>query len=133
MFQIKFFLGNTLFIKFINSWNHHRLPGPAGLVPIENMLVITRTATAQDLLIPTILEAVKMYEDNGGVLTRNAKFGFDLLIHREDLYQSREILFHANAPTPTEIFSEIVHCRYTRLGLALRLFHRITLDLMQHI
>ena len=66
-------------------------------------------------------------------MIRNAKFGFDLLIHREDLYQSREILFHANAPTPTEIFSEIVHCRYTRLGLALRLFHRITLDLMQHI
>ena len=59
----------------LNSWNYHRVPGPAGCVPIENMLATTRTAKAIDLLIPTTPEAVKMYENNGGVLTRNPEFG----------------------------------------------------------
>ena len=77
----------------LNSWNYHRVPGPAGCVPIENMLATTRTAKAIDLLIPTTPEAVKMYENNGGVLTRNPEFGSDPLILREDLYQLREILF----------------------------------------
>ena len=114
----------------LNSWNHHRVPGPAGCVPIENMLAIIRTAKVIDPLIPATPEAVKMYEDNGGVLTRNTEFGYDPLIHRKDLYQSRETLFKANAPTPTEIFSKVAHCRYTKLYDALRLFHRITLDFM---
>ena len=107
-----------------------RVPGPAGCVPIENMLATTQTAKVNDPLIPTTPEAVKMYEENGGVLTRNAEFDYDPLIHREDLYQSRETLFHANAPTPTEMFSEVVHCRYAKLYKVLRLFQRITLDLM---
>ena len=93
------------------------------------MLATTRTAKVIDQLIPTTPEAVKMYEDNAGVLTRNAECGYDPLIHREDLYQSRETLFQANAPTPTEIYSEAAHHRYTKLYEALRLFHR-TLDFM---
>ena len=114
----------------LNSWNHHGVPGPAGCLPSENMLATTRTAKVNDPLIPTTPEAVKMCKDKGGVLTRSAEFGCDPLIHREELYQSRETLFHANAPTTTEIFLEVVHCRYTKLYEALRLFHRITLDLM---
>ena len=113
----------------LNSWNHHRVPGPAGCVSIENMLATTRIAKVIDPLIPTTPEAVKMYEDNGGVLTRNAECGYDPLINKEDLDQSRETFFQANAPTPTEIYSEVAHCRYTKLYEALRLFHR-TLDFM---
>ena len=100
---------------FLNSWNHHRLPGPAGCVPIDNMLATTQTAKVNNLLIPTTPEAVKMYEDNGGVLTCNAEFGYDPLIYREDIYQSRETLFHANGPTQAENFSEVAHCRYKKL------------------
>ena len=114
----------------LNSWNHHRVPGSAGCVPIENMLSTTRTAKAIDPLIPTTPEALNMYQNNGGVLTRNPEFGYDPLILREDLYQSRETLFQANAPTPTEIFSEVAHCGYTKQYESLRLFYRITLDFM---
>ena len=103
------------------------MPGPAGWVPTENMLATTRAAKVIDLLIPTP-EVVKLYEDNSGVLSCNTEFGYNPLIHVEDLYQSREALFQANAPTTTEIFSEVAHCRYTKLYEALRLFHRITLD-----
>ena len=59
----------------LNSWNHHRVPGSAGCVPIENMLSTTRTAKAIDPLIPTTPEALNMYQNNGGVLTRNPEFG----------------------------------------------------------
>ena len=114
----------------LNSWNHYRVPDPVGCVSIENMLGTTRTAKVIDWLTRTTPEAVKMCEGNGGVLNRNAEFDYDLLIHREDLYQLRETLLKANAPTPTEIFSEVAHCRYTKLYVALRLFHRITLDFM---
>ena len=109
------------------------MPGPAVCVPIDNVLAATRRAKANDPLTPTTPEAVKMYEDNVGVLTRNAEFGYDPLIHREDLYQLRETLFHVNVPTLTEFFPEVVHCRYTKLYEALSLCHRITLDLVQHI
>ena len=105
----------------------------AACVLIDNVLGTTGTAKVNDLLTPTAPEAVKMYEDNSGVLTRNTEFGYDLLIHREDLYQSRQTRFHANTPTPTEIFSEVVHFRYIKLCGALRLFHRITFHLIYHI
>ena len=106
----------------LNSWNHHMVPGTAGCVSIENMLATTRTAEVIDPSIPTTPEAVKMYEGNGGVLTHNAEFGRDPLIHRKDLYQSRETLFQDNAPTPTKIFSEVAYCRYTKQCEAIRLF-----------
>ena len=99
----------------LSFWNHHKVPSPAGCAPIENMLATTRTAKVNDPLIPTTPEFVKMYEDNGGALTRNAEFSYDPLIHREDPYQSRETPFQVNAPIPTEILSEVVHCRYTKL------------------
>ena len=98
------------------------MPGTAGCVSIENMLATTRTAEVIDLSIPTTPEPVKMYEGNGGVLTHSAEFGHDPFIHRKDLYQSRETPFQANAPTPTKIFSEVVHCRYTKQCEAIRLF-----------
>ena len=69
----------------LNSCNRHRMPNPAGYVLIKNMLVTTRTPKVNDPLIPTTPEAVKMYEDNGGVLPRNAEFGYDPLMHRKDL------------------------------------------------
>ena len=116
--------------RLLNSWNHHKVPGPAGCVQIQNMLATKRTAKVNDPRILTSPEAVKRYEDNDGVLIRNGEFSYDPLIHREDLYQARETLFQANAPTPTEIFSEVVHCRYTKLYEALRLFHITTIDLM---
>ena len=52
--------------RLLNSWKHHRVPGPAGCVQIENMLATTRTAKANDPRILTTPEAVERYEDNGG-------------------------------------------------------------------
>ena len=33
---------------FITSWNHHRVPGPSGCIPIKNMKATKRTAVIAD-------------------------------------------------------------------------------------
>ena len=33
---------------FITSWNHHRVPGPSGCIPIEKMKATKRTAVIAD-------------------------------------------------------------------------------------
>ena len=65
---------------FITSWNHHRVPVPSGCIPIENMKAARRTTVIADLLIPSTSEAVLMYEQNGGRLSREGEFGRDPLV-----------------------------------------------------
>ena len=54
----------------ISSWNFHRIPGPLGCIPIENMLIIRRNQILPESLIPTTPEAVLMYEELGGSLSK---------------------------------------------------------------
>lgn len=114
---------------FVSSWNHHRVPGPNGCIPIENMRQTKNTAQVEEQLIPTTPELVHMYESNGGRLTRNSSFGVDPLLHRQDLYESRDVLFKSNAPTPREIFSEVVHGSTQLLMRSFKLFYNLTINL----
>ena len=41
------------------------------------MIQTSRTVKVPEYLIPTTAEAVKMYEENGGVLTRDVQFGYE--------------------------------------------------------
>ena len=45
----------------ITSWNHHRLQGPSGCIPIENMKATNKTAVTADFLITCTPEAVLIY------------------------------------------------------------------------
>ena len=94
------------------SWSYHRVPEPQGCIPIKNMIQTSRTVKVPEYLILTTAEAVKMYEKNGGVLTRDVQFGYDLLGNREDLYESREHMMKSNFPNPGEVFSDIAHNDY---------------------
>ena len=90
-------MGNALCDKrcidhFITSWNHHRVPGPSGCIPIKNMKATKRTAVIADFLIPSTPEAVLMYEQNIGCLNREVEFGRDPLVTLSDLYESRTFL-----------------------------------------
>eukprot|EP00111_Clytia_hemisphaerica_P013286 TCONS_00038997-protein len=82
----------------INSWNFHRVPGPNGCVPFQNMVDTKQTAVLDEMLIPTTPEAVRMFEENGGALTRNADFGYDPLGAIDHAFQSRHCVFQANQP-----------------------------------
>jgi len=87
----------------LQSWNYHRLPGSRGCVPVENMMSTKHTADVPDHLIPSTPEAVRMYEENGGRLTRNSDFGYDPLVYHPDLYESREVVFN---PLNAKLLSE---------------------------
>ena len=44
----------------LHAWNHHRIPGPKGCMPIENMNSTIRTQQFDVEIIPTVSEAVIM-------------------------------------------------------------------------
>ena len=113
----------------ISSWNHHRVPGPEGCIPIENMRETKKTVDLPELLIPSVPEAVRMYESFGGNLTRNSTFGDDPLINIEHAYESRERMFRAQQPSGSDIFSEIVHGQYQSAKSAIDYFYNLTLNL----
>ena len=118
---------------FITSWNHHRVPGPSGCIPTENMKPTKRIAVIADFLIPSTPEAVLMYEQNSGRLNRGAGFGRDPLVTRSDLFESRTPLFSLNAPPPKVSFSEVVHGNNRLLLESIQLFFNITIHLCEHL
>ncbi|XP_029210672.2 uncharacterized protein LOC114974661 [Acropora millepora] len=110
----------------ISSWNHHRIPGPQGCVPVENM---TQTSCAVHLppeMIPSVSEAVRMYEERGGNLARDASFGTDPLVLRPDLIESRERLFFAAQPLGASIFADVVHGQHQSLKMSILYFIEVT-------
>ena len=54
--------------QLICSWNHHRIPGPEGCVPVENMMQTSCAVYLPAEMIPTVSEVVRMYEERGGNL-----------------------------------------------------------------
>ena len=68
------------------------------------MLPTTRAPQIHRALIPLTPEAMKMYQDNGGRSTRKAEFGYDPLMGRGDLNDSRKYLFISIGYTVKEIF-----------------------------
>lgn len=116
-------------VHLIESWNHHRVPGPMGCVPIDNMRETSRAVHLPSHYIPTTPEAVKMYEDLGGSLSRESNFGFDPLSMYDDKYESRQVLFSSNQPTGRELFSDVVHNRSDSIKSAIEQFYHLTVTL----
>ena len=118
---------------FVHAWNHHRIPGPKGCVPIENMNSTIRIQHIDEGIIPTVSEAVIMYEANGGVLTRDPTFGFDPLLRRYDLIESRKALFDRNSVEASIIFSNTVHGDSQLLQQTLLIYYDLTQQLIENI
>ena len=87
--------------QLVDSWDFHRIPGPSGCVPLENILQYNRAVKIPEEHALTAEEAVKIYKKKGENLTRNGNFGVDVpLAVIPDLMESREAqLFYANLPT----------------------------------
>jgi len=54
--------------------------------------------TLPEFLIPSTPEIVRIYKADGGNLTRKAYFGFDPLVHVQDLFESRKIILKQKYP-----------------------------------
>ncbi len=111
----------------IDSYNHHRVPGPNGGIPIEKMEATRCTVQLDNWYVPTTEEAVLMYEAKGGHLSRSSEFGFDPLPTHK--YDRRDNIFSSRQPSGSDIFSDIVHGRYDRLQLAFECFYNLTTTL----
>lgn len=103
--------------------------GPNGCVPYERMQQTDRAVKLAEHQIPTTAEVIRMYEERGGVLTRDASVGYDPLSTREDLLESREYMFKSLQPSFEEIFSDIMQGRDEAFILAVIKFYEITLML----
>ena len=107
------------------SWNYHRISGPQGCIPIENVIQTSETVNVPENLIPTTAKPVTMYEENSGVLTRDVQFGYDPLGNSKSLCESREHLMKSNFPNPGEFFSDIVHHDHRSLEQCIEAFYLI--------
>jgi hypothetical protein len=123
---VTMFVAKDALQHMTDSWNYHRIPGPNGCVPIQNMEQTAHTAHLAPEVIPTVSEVVYMYEEMGGRLTRDSSFGIDPIITRADLLESREQLFLSSQPSGQAIFAETVHGRHASLKKAIEAFIQIT-------
>ena len=111
----------------VNSWNHHRVPGPHGCVPVQNMVATKNTASLDEHLVPTTAEAVRMYQECGGQLNHDPSFGFDPLLGFDHAYESRVRMFRDLGRYSAEtIFSDIVHGNTSSLKETIDLFIYLT-------
>ena len=79
-FYISMHLVHDAAHHLIQSYNHHRIHGPGGGVPIGKMEATKKTAMLPVFVLPTTQEAVMMYEAGGGLLTRSSELGHDPLL-----------------------------------------------------
>ena len=127
--RVTMYIAHDASEHLIHSWNHHKIPGPEGCVPATNMVQTSCAVHLRAELIPTVSEAVRMYEERGGNLTRDATFGTDPLIMRPDLIESRERLFFSAQPSGQSIFADVVHGQGHSLKQAIFYFIEVTMYL----
>ena len=77
-------------------------------------------------LVPTTVDAVRMYEALNGRLSRDSHFGLDPLIENERRYNLRRTLFLANQPSAETIFSDVVHGETYLIKTAIEYFYDVT-------
>ena len=100
-----------------------------GCIPIENMRLSQENACLNGVFVPSTSEAVKIYEELGGNLSRNSSFDWDSLVMNEEAYEHRLRSFLANQPTQEAIFTDIVHGFNETLKISIEYFCNVTTSL----
>ena len=75
-------------------------------------MVAQRTSRVHPLnsaMIPSVEDAIQMYTDAGGTITRDSSFGIDPLASSDALINQRETEFIRDNPTFDEIYSNIIN------------------------
>ena len=100
-----------------------------GCIPIKNMRLSQQNGRSNKVFIPSTFEAVKMYEELGGNLSRNSSFGWDPLVMNEEVYEHSLRSFLANQPTGEAIFANIVHGYNETPKTSIECFYNLTTSL----
>ena len=100
-----------------------------GCIPIENMRLSQQNARLNKVFVPSTFEAVKMYEELVGNLSRIPSFLWDPLVMNEEAYEHRLRPFLANQPTGEAIFADVVHGYNETLKTSIECFCNLTTSL----
>jgi hypothetical protein len=111
---------------FISSWNNHRIPGHNGGIP--NTLAmsnncVTRLDANSVLSTPDVL---RLHEQHGNILHRDAMFGCDPLRDHIQLQELRERDFNLLFPDFRVIFQNVLHGDSLRLKNCIHHFIALT-------
>ena len=124
-------LARGLFQHLVQSWHYHRVPGPDGCIPIQNMEMTNKIPSLNLAFLPSTHQVVRMYECMGGQLTRMSASGEDPLKDIHHAYESRKALFDVCQPGWGELLSYAVHERHGTIQNALEKYINLTLSLSQ--
>ena len=80
-------------------------------------------------LVPSVEDAIQMYTDAGGTITRNSSFGVDPLASSDALINQRETEFTQNNPTFDDIYSNVINGDGSFMVAAVLSFINITRNL----
>ena len=80
--------------------------------------------------IPTLDRAVQNYEQTGGVLTHESKFGYDPLWSSPYLVARRERIFQDTAPSFEDIFAAVISNNCHVLETSIDIFKDTTFRLL---
>ena len=83
--------------------------------------------------IPTLDRAVSDYEQSGGTLTHDCKFGYDPLWSTPHLIARRERIFQDTAPSFEDIFAAAISNNYHVLETSIDIFKDTTFRLLDFI
>ena len=115
-------------VQLAAAWNNHRIPGRLGGIPSVLQRRTDATVTLNNGTVPTVNDAVHMFQQAGGALTLPTTFGLDLLEDRIDLQRERQRLFVEHYDI-TDLFSSVVHGRSDRLRAAINAAYNLTVYL----
>lgn len=101
---VKMYVAQDATEQLICSWNHRRIQGTQGCLPVENMMQTSCAVHLPAEMIPTVSEGVRTYEERGGNLARDASFGTDPIVMRPDVIEYRERLFSSGQPSGQKAF-----------------------------
>ena len=106
------------------------LPGRASKVPDTAASCNNQTRPLDATIVPSVVQAVQLYEQNGGSLSREARFGCDVLDGNEELMRERDDVFSRENPSPEYIFESVLQYDYQPLENAILSHRRLSLNLV---
>ena len=115
-------------IQFIQAWNSHRIDGRNGGVPNQLAHEHRNTTRLPDGVIPSVDDAVTMYEASGGHLSHESLFGVDPLLQhpQEQRYRIRD--FHIRYNSFDAIYHNVVSGNGEEFNRAIVYFRDLTLQ-----
>ena len=96
-------------IRFVGSWNNHRIPGVSGGIPNILASSMRNIVPFRQCHVPTTDQAINLFITDGGRLTSESVFGQDPLDGFPLLQQLRVRDFQSSYPSMDDIFQNILH------------------------